>query len=208
MSLRIADVLLAAGASRRFGGKKLLATCGGQTLFARAAALTRHTAVDTRLAVFGTAEPALIDAAREAAMGFVINPDWHRGQGTSVAAGVSALSTDCDAVLMRLADQVLVSAEDIDSMLQAWRAEPGAIVAAAYDGVRGVPAIFPRRCIAALAALDGERGARRIMASDDHVVTVDLPHAAMDVDTRKDLARAESALLSRARARAPHSARS
>ncbi|MEO0344732.1 MAG: nucleotidyltransferase family protein [Pseudomonadota bacterium] len=204
MSPRIADVLLAAGASRRFGGKKLLAACGGHTLIARAVALTRDTAVATRLAVFGAVEAALIDAACEASVGFVINPNWQRGQGTSVAAGVAALSKDCDAVLMRLADQVLVSAEDIDALLRAWNAKPESIVAAEYDGVRGVPAVFPRRCFAALAALDGDQGARRIMASDDHVVTVDLPHAALDVDTREDLARAESLLLSRGRA--PHNA--
>ncbi|MEO1595347.1 MAG: nucleotidyltransferase family protein [Pseudomonadota bacterium] len=208
MSARIADLLLAAGASRRFRGRKLLADCGGETLIDRAMSVTRNAAIDTRLSVFGEIEAALIEAATLAGMGFVVNADWDRGQGTSVAAGVSALSPDCDAVLIRLADQVLVTARDIDALLTAWRAEPEAIVAADYDGVRGVPAVFPRRCFAVLAALDGEPGARRIIASDDHVVTVDLPHAAVDVDTREDLARAESILLSRARAHAPRSARS
>ncbi|MEM7804416.1 MAG: nucleotidyltransferase family protein [Pseudomonadota bacterium] len=206
MIANIADVLLAAGASRRFEGKKLLAICGGETLIARAASLTRSAAVNTRLAVFGELEAALIESATDAAMGFIVNSHWHRGQGTSVAAGVSALGGNCDAVLIRLADQVLVTRSDIDALLETARAMPDAIVAARYDGIVGVPAVFPRRCFAALSSLDGERGARHRIANDDQVVTVDLPHAAMDIDTREDLARAESALISRARER--HSAHS
>ncbi|MEL6949641.1 MAG: nucleotidyltransferase family protein [Pseudomonadota bacterium] len=206
MNPGIADVLLAAGASRRFEGKKLLAVCGGETLIARAASLTQDAAVGTRLAVFGEIEFALIEAAADAAMGFVVNRHWQRGQGTSVAAGVSALGRNCGAVLIRLADQVLVTQDDIDALLETARATPHAIVAAHYDGILGVPAVFPRRCFEALLSLDGDRGARRIIADDDRVVTVDLPNAAVDIDLREDLARAESALISRARER--HSARS
>lgn len=205
MSPHIADVLLAAGASRRFGGKKLLAVCGGETLIQRAASLTRNTAVRTRLAVLGEVEAKLIGTAADAAMGIAINSHWRRGQGASVAAGVSALSEDCDAVLIRLADQVLITREDIDTLIDTWRAAPDAIVTARYNDILGVPAVFPRRCFEALSLLDGDRGARRIIAADEQVVAVDLPHAAVDIDTREDLARAESALISRARER--HSAR-
>ena len=64
-----------------------------------------------------------------------------------------------------------------------WRAQPDRIVAAAYAGAAGVPAIFPRRLFAALAALGGDRGARALIdRAGDDVVRVALPDAAFDVD--------------------------
>ena len=88
------------------------------------------------------------------------NPQWRDGMGTSLAAGVARLPAHCDGVLVLLCDQPRVSEEALRTLVQPWRAQPDRIVAAAYDGVVGVPAIFPRRCFAALAALRGERGAR------------------------------------------------
>ena len=143
------DLLLAAGASRRFGARKLLAECAGRTLLARAAAAGRDAGLST-IAVFGDVDAVLLDAATRASLAFTVNRHWRAGQGASVAAGIAALPHDAAAVLIRPADQVLVDGAALARLVAAWRASPRSIVAAAYDGTRGAPAIFPRRCFDAL----------------------------------------------------------
>jgi CTP:molybdopterin cytidylyltransferase MocA len=197
---RLAAIILAAGAGRRLGGRKPLAVCAGETLLARAARSCRDAGLEGTIAVFGATGAEFVEAATDAALPFTVNANWHDGMGTSIAAGVAALPDDCDAVLLRTVDQVLVDADGWRELIAAWRQAPDAISAARYAGTTGVPAIFPRRCFAALGALRGDRGARGLLSADDDVVAVDLPAAALDVDTAADLVRAEAALLSRARA--------
>lgn len=196
----IADLLLAAGASRRFNGRKVLATCAGLTLLERAAEAGRQSACPVRLAVFGAVDTALVDLAARAEIAFTINERWAQGQGTSVAAGIAALPSGLDAVMIRTVDQVLIGRQALRTIIETALASPGHIVAARYGDTVGVPALFPRRCFAALMSLDGDRGARRIIADDADVIAVDLSDAAIDVDTRDDLAQAEAVLLSRGRA--------
>ncbi len=206
---RVVAVILAAGAGRRLGGRKPLTLCAGETLLARAVRAGREAGLDGTLAVFGDVEAELVAAATEAALPFTVNAGWRDGMGSSIATAIAALPDDCDAVLLRTVDQVLVDADGLDALLDAWQRAPDAIAAAHYSGATGVPAIFPRRCFDALGALAGPSGARGIIAGDGNVIAVELEDAALDVDTPGDLARAEAALVSRARdARASRSARS
>lgn len=206
MTARIAAIILAAGAGRRLGGRKPLAPCAGKTLLARAVAAGRNAGLDCTMAVFGEVDAEYLEAATEAGLAFTVNADWRDGMGTSIAAGVASLPGDCDAVLVQTVDQALVDGDGLRTLVDAWRRAPESIVAARYAGATGVPALFPRRCFQALRALGGDRGARGIIAGDGGVVAMDLPEAALDVDTAADLARAEALLVSRVRD--AHSARS
>lgn len=197
---RVAAVILAAGAGRRLGGRKPLTLCAGEALLTRAVRAGRDAGLDCTLAVFGQVEPELVATATEAGLAFTVNARWRDGMGSSIATAIAALPDDCDAVLLRTVDQVLVDGDGLRALLDAWRRAPDAIVAARYSGARGVPAIFPRRCFDALGALGGPSGARGIIAGDGNVVAIEMPDAALDVDTPGDLARAEAALVSRARA--------
>lgn len=193
-------IILAAGSGRRLGGRKPLAVCAGKTLLTRAAESCRRAGLQGAMAVFGNVESELLEAATSAALPFTVNVRWRDGMGTSIAAGVAALPDDCDAVLVRTVDQVLVDGGEVRKLVAAWRHTPNAIVAARYSGATGVPAVFPRRCFEALCSLHGDRGARGIIGGDDKVVSIDMPDAALDVDTAEDLDRATAALVSRARA--------
>jgi molybdenum cofactor cytidylyltransferase len=126
-----------------------------------------------------------------AAVKSVFNADFEQGLSASVQAGLSAVPPDCRGVLLVLADQVAVTPDDLRRLVARWREQPDRIAAARYDQVTGVPAIFPAALCDELAALRGDRGARDLLKRlGEQVLTVDMPSAALDVDTPADLAHA------------------
>ena len=121
-------------------------------------------------------------------MSIVINRDWHEGLASSIRAGVTRLPGSCTGVMLVLADQAVVSAEDLRRLAAAWRRQPEYIAAALYCGTAGVPAIFPRSCFSDLAELRGDVGARVVLRRNpDRIVRVPMQSAAFDLDTPEDL---------------------
>ncbi|HUL18062.1 MAG TPA: NTP transferase domain-containing protein, partial [Steroidobacteraceae bacterium] len=98
------------------------------------------------------------------------------------------LPLTCTGVMLLLADQPLVSADDLRRLAGTWRKQPQYIAAALYSGTTGVPAIFPRSLFQGLLQLRGDSGARALLRRDtDRVVRVPMPAAAIDIDTPEDL---------------------
>ena len=120
-----------------------------------------------------------------------MSPSSERGSSRPEAprGGVAAADPDADALLLTLCDQPDIRAEQLGTLVAAWRATPDNVAAAAYAGTRGVPAIFPARCREALARLGGDRGAQAVIAAEPDVTVVDMPEAAFDVDTPEDARR-------------------
>jgi molybdenum cofactor cytidylyltransferase len=187
--MRAAIVLLAAGTSSRFGSLKQLVSWEGRSLVRRAA----DTALATGLPVWVVTGAGSERVQAELAglrLTCVHNAGWARGMGGSLALGVRAVGS-ADALLVMLADQPLVTVEDLRALQVAHAAHPESIVAAEYgDGVLGPPCLFPSSDFPALMALDGDRGARALLRQNpDRVRRVAMPNAAFDVDTPEDLAR-------------------
>src|SRR5919108_2712005 len=90
----------------------------------------------------------------------VRNQEVERGVGRSIALGIEALPRDPSAAVIGVADQPLLTAEALGSLLQAFT--PGAIVVPRYGEVLGNPRVFDRRYFGELAALEGERGGRAV----------------------------------------------
>jgi CTP:molybdopterin cytidylyltransferase MocA len=93
------------------------------------------------------------------------------------------------AILIVLADQPNVDGGALARLLRAWRRRPGVPAAARYDGRAGVPAVLPRRVWRAARSLTGDSGARALLRGAASVTLVDMPEAALDIDTQADLAR-------------------
>jgi molybdenum cofactor cytidylyltransferase len=124
----------------------------------------------------------------------VINRDWSEGMASSIRAGVARLPGSCGGVMLVLADQAAVTAEDLRRLAAAWRRQPGYIVAAQYGATMGAPAIFPSSMFRDLAELRGDRGAQVLFKRNpDRVVRVPMESAAVDIDTPEDLLRLEPA---------------
>ncbi len=90
-----------------------------------------------------------------------------------------------------LGDQPRITGNALKQLIHAWQANPDAIVASAYDGVIGVPAVFPARVFTDLVLLNGDTGAKSLIASDANVTTVSMPEAAFNINTEADLLGAE-----------------
>ena len=182
-------LVLAAGTSSRLGRLKQLLPYGDTTLLGHAIATARAAGVRRVGVVVGAhAADVAAEAMRARADLVAENADWAVGMGSSLRVGTRALTEyeqAPDALLVLLCDQPLVTSSDLQRLLAHGT---DVVVASAYDGTTGVPALFPRHRFAALAALDGATGAKALLRSVD-VVRVECPTAAIDIDTEADWSR-------------------
>ena len=181
---RIVTVVLAAGQSRRFGGSsKQLVEIDGEAMVGRTVRVVGGLA--PAVLVAGHDAERVMQAAR--APFAVVNERYEHGIGTSIAAAVRALGGSADALLLCLADQPWVSADHYRALVAAWEGVSGRIVASNYRDTLGVPALFDRAAFRALAALEGDRGAKGVIAAwQGEVLTVPLTDY-RDVDTPDDV---------------------
>lgn len=184
---RIAGVLLAAGSGARFGGHKLLAPWRDGAAVAVAAARHLIDALPDCVAVLRPGDEILASLLAAEGLRIVVNPNADDGMGTSLACGVAA--AEADGWVIALADMPAIRRATIQAVAEALAA--GAPLAApAYHGQRGHPIGFARRFRAALAALDGDRGGRDILAqhADElRLIEVDDPGVLVDIDSAADI---------------------
>lgn len=190
----IAAIVLAAGASTRFGAQKLLAPLGGATVVRSAVSRAVDAGVDDIIVVAGADAAAVTAALDGLPVRVVINANVAAGMSTSLAMGVAACAPRTIAALVVLGDQPLVPAEAYDAVLRGYHAGGASIVAPRYTaGVRGHPVLFAADVFAELSALRGDRGAREVIERDARrvrIVDVALP-APVDVDEPAALAALE-----------------
>ena len=167
---RIAAIVLAAGASTRFGSPKQ------RLLLPRVLAHVRASPVDEIVVVLG-AHPVEVEGAQA-----ITCADWERGPGASLRCGLAALGPQVEAAVVCLADGPLLAPEAIARVLGAWRESGADLVAASYDGIRGHPVLFAR-CLWDRIPDDGGRALPAILIPCD-----DLGDPG-DVDTAADLDR-------------------
>jgi molybdenum cofactor cytidylyltransferase len=181
-------IVLAAGASRRFGSTKQLAKFRGQPLVTRAMRLAETVSGQQSLLVAGN-QWSLVAAACAPLAGYlVVNADFDEGLGSSIAAGVAAVAASASGILLLMADQPLIDAGHLHNMVEAWSKNPQCMVASEFDGVDGPPVVFPASCFPELCALKGDSGARRVLqANPAQVIRLKCPAAAADVDVPADL---------------------
>lgn len=188
---QLAGLVLAAGASHRFGSPKPLALFRGVPLVRRATTLLAGCCVAGVYVVTGTAGPAIRELLAADDVQLVANPDWASGLASSLACGVGALPVEADAVLIMPCDLPMVSVNDLARLVAAWRTAPELMAAAEFDGHPAPPAIFPRAVWSQLALLRGDQGARALLESAEQHTAVPMPSAALDADTPAELARLE-----------------
>jgi len=127
----IAAVVLAAGASSRFGSPKQALLL--PTVLER----VRASGVDDVVVALGAHE--LETDARA-----VRCPDWERGPGASLRCALAALADETEAAVVVLADGPKLSPAAIDRVVEAWRELGAEVVAASYGGERGHPVLLAR----------------------------------------------------------------
>lgn len=181
-------IVLAAGAATRFGCAKQLVRIDDRPLLSLIVARVVEVVGHAAIVVLGARAAELSPLLRHSSASVVINRDWHEGLASSIRAGLARLPPSCAAVMLVLADQARVTAEDLRRLAGAWRRQALCVAAAQYGATVGVPAIFPQHLFGELSELQGDTGARMLLKRHaDHLVRVPMPSAAFDLDTPADL---------------------
>jgi molybdenum cofactor cytidylyltransferase len=193
----IDGILLAAGESRRMGYPKPLLKIDGETFVAHLAA-AMLTVVARLIVVVGAhadrVRPAIPADPR---IEVVDNPDWARGQLTSIKAGLRALPSESTAAMVHLTDHPMVKSITFAAVAEAYQRSRKPIAIARHNGHRGHPVLFDRAVFEEVLAAPEDQGARVVVNADaSRVVYVDTDDAGilLDLDTPEELARAGFAL--------------
>ena len=190
---RVAAVVLAAGASQRFGAPKQLLPWQGSTLLGHVVDVALASPVHEVVVVLGHQAEACRAELGDRPARVVVNPEWGLGQSSSVLAGLAALPAQVNAVLFLLADQPGVTPGVLNALIERHRATLAPVVWPEYRGRRGNPVLFDRVTFPELMRLSGDAGGRSVLqAHAQHAerVPVSDPSVVFDIDTQADYTRA------------------
>ena len=190
--LKVVGAILAAGGSSRFGSSKQLARVDGETLIERAQKVLLDSRVDDACVILGCNADTIRGFVSDRVT-VLNNENWHEGIASSIRACVEhAMKQNASHLLVMLCDQPHVSPAVIDQLLALSRVHRQSIIACDYGDTVGVPAVFPREKFAQILQLEGDRGAKSIIASAPDTKYVHFPAGLIDVDRPEDLAVASS----------------
>ena len=181
--MQIAAVILAAGASSRFGSPKQLAAVGERTMLEAVTATAHQAGLDPVIAVVpqGLAVPA--DVVPE------VNDNPGAGMSRSLRLGLAAVPAEVQAAVILLGDQPTLPPASIRRLLEA-AAPNRPVIAASAGGRIGPPVLLLREAFSLAEEARGDEGLRAILARRPDLVTaVDVGQHAPDVDTPADLER-------------------
>jgi len=185
MMAPVTGILLAAGQGTRFGAGKLLHPLTDGTPMAIAAARHLGRVLPHTFAVVADTECELARLLVREGLRVIGNPHAREGMGTSIACGVAA-SADAGGWIITLGDMPRVP-ETVIRAVAAGLERGADIIAPVYRGRRGHPVGFNARHGPALLQLDGDEGARGILAANRktlELIETDDAGVTADIDTR------------------------
>jgi molybdenum cofactor cytidylyltransferase len=192
--ITLTGILLAAGRGRRFDPagvqNKLLQRLPGGEFVVVASARTLLAVLPRVVAVVPPSDGGVADALRSLGCIVTVCPDADSGMGLSLAHAIRHAPLDTHGArgwLVALGDMPFVTEATLQALVRAIE-EGAGIAAPLFDGGRGNPVAFGASHHAALLALDGDQGARRLLASSP-VTTIAVPDPGIlrDIDTQGDL---------------------
>lgn len=188
----IGGIVLAGGASRRFGGDKRLATlANGVTLIERSIA-NASTHLPELIVALRVDDTELARRLSRPGVSCVCAPESALGMAHTMSAAFAAIPPHWHAAMVLLADMPFIHTQTYNQLTSAWQraAADDPIVIPVHDGKPGHPVTFARRWFGAIQALRGDEGARSVVKGHPrHVlrVAVDDPGVMQDIDTREAL---------------------
>jgi len=201
---KVAAIVLAAGASTRYGQPKQLLPVGLRTMLQHVVDVVLASPVDQTIVVLGhrageigaNVRQGLLTAADKPA-DIVTNEEWEAGLSTSVQIGLRAIRPDVQAALFVLADQPAITPEIITALLRRYQETGAPIVVPTYQGKRGNPVLFDRSLFAELMKVRDDQGGRQLIDMyRDRIERVEVGSEGVlvDVDTEEDYSRFKESL--------------
>ena len=187
--MKIALVLMASGAGRRFGANKLLQTVDGLPLVRRVMAACPPELFAPALVV--SRYPEILSLAEELGYTPIFNSGADEGISATVRLGTAAAqAAGADGALFAVADQPWITRASVERVMAAFSSHPDTIPALGWQGKKGNPCLFPREFFPELSALTGDTGGGAVIkAHRDRLRLVEAgdPAELLDVDTPADL---------------------
>ena len=193
LTLKIGVVLLAAGEGSRLGClPKSLIRLQGQTLIQHHLQTLQEVGIDDVVVVTGFYYQAIESVLHGHAIKIVRNPVPEEGQQISVRLGLTALSKDCDLILVMLADQPLLNRDDVLELISAYKHRPinKLVVLPEVHEQRGNPVCFSAELIDGMLASPQKISFRNYIDQNPEYVHRHLTtntHFVVDVDTHEDV---------------------
>jgi molybdenum cofactor cytidylyltransferase len=195
--VRVAAVVLAAGAASRFGSPKALALLDGRPLLEHVLDAVREAGIEEVVVVLGHAAEEIEDGVQWLSERRVRNPDpRHLSSSLQVGmAAVAEIDPPVRAAVIVLGDQPRTRPEVIRALLAAGRSGDRPVVIPHYaDGGGANPVVLMAEAFELVDEASGDRGLGPILAADpDIVAEVRVGGSNPDIDTIEDLARLQAA---------------
>ena len=189
----ISGMILGAGASQRFGEPKQLLPFAGTTLLGWVVAQTQQAmALDELIVVLGRSADEVRARVDFGNAKVVENRVYTEGCASSYRAGIAALDSRSDALMIILGDQPGITADIINRLADEWRKTEVPIALCSYQGRKGHPMIFARSLYDQLSELHGDKAAWKLVDAN----TVREVHFELsfpdDINTREDFERIQT----------------
>ena len=189
-----AGIILAAGASVRFGQLKQLIRLRGKYLVEWVLDAALKSRLDTVVLVLGHEYQSILKAlgakARHPHLVVVINHRYREGQSSSLKAGLKSVRKAFSSVMYLLGDQPMINSNTINYLLGQVRKSEKDICAPVFEGQQGNPTVFKRPIYEDIMMIHGDIGARNIIRKNSDrtlYVEIDDPLCFLDIDSRDDL---------------------
>ena len=186
----IVAVVLSAGASSRMGRPKALLPVDGVPFIERIVRALERTEVNRTLVVLGHNAEAMREAIAYLGVDTVVNPDYARGQLSSLHTAIRALNGEpVEAILVHLVDHPFIESRLVDRMIERFRAEKKLIVVPRFNGRRGHPVLFSSKLFPEFLAASLDTGAKPVVRGHpEETLELDTEEAGIlvDIDTPEE----------------------
>jgi molybdenum cofactor cytidylyltransferase len=184
----ISAVILSAGESSRMGRPKALLPIDGQTFIERIVGALRQGGIERIVVVLGFNAEELRRQIAHLAVEILINPDYRRGQLSSLQVAVRHLQKveNCHGMMVHLVDHPYIDPQLVQLMVRRFDESKVSIVVPRHQGKRGHPVIFSSSLFAELLGAPMDRGAKSVVNGHrDDTLEIDTEDVGvtLDIDT-------------------------
>lgn len=194
--VKVAAIVLAAGASRRMKQAKMTLAYKGSTVLGTVLTALHSAGVNPLIVVIGGAKDAVEKALSDLPFEVICtyNPEYeHTEMLDSLQIGMQRLPDDTDAFLIVLGDQPQIQVEVVRAMVQEYESTGQTLLIPSYRMRRGHPWLVGKAHWQSLRDLQSGQTMRDFIQRHQnqiHYLVVDTPSILEDMDTPEDYQRA------------------
>jgi len=186
----ISLIILAAGKSTRMKENKLLLKIGGETLIEHVIKAAKGSSADEVIVVLGYEAQKIKEKLAKLDCRLVVNENYMKGQSGSVKVGLSAVSSNAEAVMILPADVALIDPESISRVVEEYRKFRNRIVIASHQQRSGHPILIDGALFPEVSEIGEEtQGLKAVIdhhRSEIKYVEVGTENVLIDIDTREE----------------------